>query len=160
MDKSEVLSEMKAAPTRYETIPEPSFDFSKYEGDCGTKCCLWGWEPSFEDGFEVEWEKQEAFFEDRCSISVDKIPYAVLEWPYELVSILYMPHNLDDATNLAVKSLKSELSRFYDAPLGVVEGSSSLKFWKDVIYALERSDRFDYMRTTPYNVRAAGMPWL
>jgi hypothetical protein len=91
MKRKDILSEMKAALSRYRTIEEDQFYFgvfvNKYDAanNCGTICCLWGWEPKF-DVLPVEWINNKNF------IGISEEPIKVLNWG-KILNYLYYPSN-------------------------------------------------------------------
>ena len=137
MKREDILSEMKAALARYRTIEEDQFYFGKFvisfdnTNNCGTTCCLWGWEPKFKV-LPVEWIA--------LSYSkIDKTPEEIFNWG-EIIDYLYYSSS-ESSTFLTHDEKPYEITGYYLSP------KASLKFvlaaWEKTIELIETTHKLD-----------------
>lgn len=127
MKREEILNEMKAALERYKTIKEKEFNFDsfvrEFKHDCGTVCCLWGWEPKF-GVLPVKWDFTKDLF-----ISIK--PENFLGWGYLIIRYLYYPE-VTSIHKITGIELNSEDSL-----------SSVLRAWERAIHLIETTNELD-----------------
>ncbi len=145
MKKAKILEEMKAALERYKTIKPEEFDFGDfvakydYQEQCGTICCLWGWEPSFGVLEGVKWYKSKFSSCVRTTTSPDDY----WDWGY-ITRYLYYPTFLWGLTeDIPIRAA------FNTGLLLPVDSSASLAevlmMWEMVIAKLESGDTLDHL---------------
>lgn len=134
MTKQEVLNEIKERYDWYKAnITEEKFFFGSFVGqfdnvsNCGTVCCLWGWEPLRSS--DLKWVDD--IFESGKIVS--KYPRDYLKWPEELTNLLYYPDVLEDINNVSIYNNLEEWSTLNEV----------LDYWQSVIKDLEETNKFD-----------------
>ena len=137
MNKLDIIKEIKHRLELYKTIKPEEFNFgwfvfkSNPEKDCGTVCCLWGWEPKLTK--VIEWEY---FPHNLAKITVSKGPYEVLKWGEGVINYLYYD------------SYDTDLSEEVSGIVGIELNTNSslpkvLSAWERVIELLETGDSLD-----------------
>lgn len=145
MKREEILSEMKAALERYRTIEEDQFYFgafvNKYDAanNCGTICCLWGWEPKFKV-LPVKWinNTYSLSINNKSFISLSKEPSDVFNWG-KILNYLYYPSN--ENLSYPYNETPDKFTGFF------LWQYSSLNYvltaWSKVIELIETTDKLD-----------------
>lgn len=132
MNKEEILSEIKEFREAFNKIKPDQFYFgnfvNEYSADrtCGTVCCLWGWIPQIAPEIASRYN----LYYDLFRISDMSQTPNILNWPNMLMKYLFYPnYRLSDFD-------------FHDEETSL---SKILKDWDDVIFALEKTERLDYL---------------
>lgn len=135
MKKEQIIQEMEAALERYKTIKQDEFDFgafvSRQENNCGTICCLWGWEPKFGVLENVKWENDGGIF------TVNLKPVAELDWGRNIIYYLYY----DWSTNYYIAAKIAKITK-----ITLTNNSTLIEVlsaWEKVIELLKTGDKLD-----------------
>ena len=132
MNKENVLLEIKEFREAFNKIKPEEFYFGSFvkefdlQHNCGTVCCLWGWIPKIAPEIAVRYK----IYYDQYRLTTMSESPLVLQWPIRITKYLFYPGHV----------LQGFIALENDISL-----PDMLKAWDDVIFALEKTDRLDYL---------------